>query len=222
LYVVVCEPDAAVPLIVIGYVPAGVDDDVESVTVAEPPEVTLAGENDADAPAGSPLALNETDCAVPEVVAVETAALAPLPAVTAPDVGLTAIEKSFGGGVPLTVRLNDVVCEPDAAVPVIVIGYVPAGVEDDVENVTVEEPPEVTLAGENDADAPDGSPLALSETDCALPDVVAVETVALVPLPAVTVPEAGLTEIKKPFGGGAEPGPKAATPFGVPSPVGPS
>src|SRR6476661_6139350 len=76
------------------------------------------------------------------------------------------------GEAALTVRLYVVVCEPDAAVPLIVIGYVPAGVEDDVENVSVEEPSEVTLAGENDADAPDGSPLALSDTDCALPDVV--------------------------------------------------
>jgi hypothetical protein len=115
-----------------------------------------------------------------------------------------------------------VVCEPDAAVPVIVIGYVPAGVDDEVENVTDDEPPEVTLGGENNAEAPDGSPLAPSETDCALPDVVAVETVALAPLPAVTVPDAGLTEIEKSFGGGADPGPKAPTPSGVPSPVGPS
>ena len=140
---------------------------------------------------------------------------------TVPEAGLTEIEKSFGGGVPLTVRLNDVVCEPDAAVPVIVIGYVPAGVEADVDRVSVEEPPEVTLAGENDAVTPDGSPLAASETDCALPDVVAVETAVLAALPAATVPDVGLTETEKSFAG-AEPGPKAATPSGVPSPVGPS
>src|SRR5690348_17493315 len=78
----------------------------------------------------------------------------------------------------LTVSVYVVECEPDAAVPVIVIGYVPAGVEVEVVIVRVEEPPEVTLAGENDGDAPDGRPLALSDADCALPDVVAVETVA--------------------------------------------
>ena len=113
-------------------------------------------------------------------------------------------------------------CEPDAAVPVIVIGYVPGDIEADVESVSVDEAPEVTLAGENDADTPDGSPLADSDTVCALPEVVAVDTVAVVPLPTVTVPEAGLTEIEKSFGGGGPPGPNAAIPLGVPRPVGPS
>ena len=113
-------------------------------------------------------------------------------------------------------------CEPDAAVPVIVIGYVPAGVEADVESVSVDDPPEVTLAGENDADPPDGSPLADSDTDCALPEVVAVDTVVVVPLPTATVPEVGLTAIEKSSGGGGPPGPNAAIPLGVPRPVGPS
>ena len=67
--------------------------------------MTLDGENDAVAPEGSPLALSETDCALPEVVAVDTVAVVPFPAVTVPEVGLTEIEKSFGGGVALTVRL---------------------------------------------------------------------------------------------------------------------
>ncbi len=80
--------------------------------------------------------------------------------------------------------------------------------------------PAVTEEGEKVADAPDGRPLALSETVWAEPDVTAVETVALVPLPAVTVAEPGLTETEKSFP--VVEGPKAATPFGVPSPVGPS
>jgi hypothetical protein len=121
----------------------------------------------------------------------------------------------------LTVRENDVVCVAEEPVPVIVTEYVPAGVELEVEIVSVDEPPLVTDAGENDAVAPLGRPLALSETVWADPDVVAVETVALVPDPAVTVADDGLTEIEKLFAG-AEPGPNAATPFGVPSPVGPS
>ena len=111
--------------------------------------------------------------------------------------------------VPLTVRLNVVVCEPEAApVPVIVIGYVPAGVEADVESVSVDEAPEVTLPARTTPIAPAGSPLALSETDCAEPDVVAVDTVAVVPLPAVTVPAVGLTEIEKSFAGGGRAGPE--------------
>ncbi len=82
-------------------------------------------------------------------------------------------------------------------------------------------PPAVTEDGENDAVTPLGRPLALSETVCAEPEVTAVETVALVPDPAVTDADDGLTEIEKSFVG-AEAGPKAAAPFGVPSPVGPS
>jgi hypothetical protein len=123
--------------------------------------------------------------------------------------------------VPFTVRENDVECVADVPVPVIVIAYVPGAVELEVERVSVDDPPAVTEDGENDAVAPLGRPLALSETVCAEPDVTAVETVALVPDPAVTVAADGLTEIEKSFAG-AEPGPNAATPFGVPSPVGPS
>jgi hypothetical protein len=85
----------------------------------------------------------------------------------------------------------------------------------------VDEPPAVTEDGENDADAPLGRPLALNETVCAEPDVTAVETVALVPEPAVAVADVGLTETEKSFPP-VEPGPNAAAPFGVPSPVGPS
>jgi hypothetical protein len=100
--------------------------------------------------------------------------------------------------------------------------YVPAGVELEVEIVIVDDPPAVTEDGENDAEAPLGRPLALSETVCAEPDVTAVETVALVPEPAVTVADVGLTEIEKSFPPPPEPGPNAAAPLGVPSPVGPS
>jgi hypothetical protein len=104
---------------------------------------------------------------------------------------------------------------------VIVTVYVPAAVELDVEIVIVDEPPLVTDDGEKVAVAPLGRPLALSVTVCAEPEVVAVETVALVPEPAVTVADDGLTEIEKSFDP-VEPGPNAAAPFGVPSPAGPS
>jgi hypothetical protein len=87
--------------------------------------------------------------------------------------------------------------------------------------VIVDEEPDVTDDGEKLADAPLGSPLAPSATDCALPDVIAVETLALVLEPAATLPEVGLTAIEKSFVPD-EAGPNAATPFGVPSPVGPS
>jgi hypothetical protein len=119
------------------------------------------------------------------------------------------------------VRENDVECVADVPVPVIVMVYVPAVVELDVESVSVDDPPAVTDVGENDAVTPLGRPLALSETVCAEPDVTAVETVVLVPEPAATDADDGLSEIEKSFAG-ADDGPKAATPFGVPRPVGPS
>lgn len=87
--------------------------------------------------------------------------------------------------------------------------------------VNVDDPPDVTLVGANDAVAPDGSPLALSDTDSALPDVTAVETVALVPPPGATVADVGLTATEKSFVA-VPAGPNAATPLGVPRPVGPS
>jgi hypothetical protein len=88
-------------------------------------------------------------------------------------------------------------------------------------NVTVDDEPELTVDGENDAVTPLGRPLALSETDSELPEVTAVETVAVAFEPAATLTFVGLTEIEKSFDP-VELGPNAAAPFGVPSPVGPS
>ena len=79
------------------------------------------------------------------------------------------------------------------AVPVIVIGYVPAAAADVVVNVTVEDEPAVTDAGLNDTDTPDGAPLEDKATDCAEPDVTAVLTVAVVEEPGATVAEVGET-----------------------------
>jgi hypothetical protein len=97
----------------------------------------------------------------------------------------------------------------------------PAAADEDAVKVTVDDEPELTVDGENDAVTPLGRPLALSETDSELPEVTAVETVALAFDPAATLTFVGLTEIEKSFDP-VEPGPKAAAPFGVPSPVGPS
>jgi hypothetical protein len=73
----------------------------------------------------------------------------------------------------------------------------PAGVVEAVVMVIVELFPAVTLGGLKLADAPLGSPLELSETDCAEPLVSAVETV-VVPLPPwVTVTVLGLALIEK-------------------------
>jgi hypothetical protein len=101
------------------------------------------------------------------------------------------------------VSVNDVVCVADEPVPVIVSGYVPAAVELEVEIVSVDDEPAVTEDGENDAVAPLGRPLALSETVCAEPEVTAVETVAVVPEPAATDAEVGLTDSEKSFAAAA-------------------
>src|SRR5262249_51267669 len=64
-------------------------------SVDEVPAVTLAGANDALTPAGIPDADNDTDCAAPLVIAVDTVAVAPPPAATVPLAGATLIEKSL-------------------------------------------------------------------------------------------------------------------------------
>jgi hypothetical protein len=196
--VVVCVAEVPVPVTVIAYVPPGVIVDVLTVNVDDPPEFTEVGLNAAVAPAGKPDAESDTDCAEPDVTAVEIVDVAGLPAFTVAEDGLAAIEKSFAA-TALTVSDTDVVCVADAPVPVTVIGYVPAGVEADVCNVNVDEPPEFTEVGLNDAVAPLGRPEADSDTDCAEPDVTAVEMVDVAEPPAVTVADDGLAEIEKSF-----------------------
>src|SRR5205814_9977279 len=92
-------------------------------------------------------------------------------------------------GVPalaVSVGLNVVVWVALVPVPVIVIGKVPAGVDVAVVTVSVEDPPEVTDVGLNAAAAPLGRSLADSETVCAVPAVVAVDTVAVAVAPGST------------------------------------
>ena len=89
------------------------------------------------------------------------------------------------------------VCVADGAVPVIVMGYVPAGVADDVAIVRVLVAPVVTDAGLNVAPAPEGRPDAVSTTDSAEPDTSDVATVAVAAEPAAAEPEAGLAAMEK-------------------------
>ena len=206
-------------MIVITYVPAAVELEVAIVNVDDDPDVTEAGENDAVAPDGSPLALNDTDSAEPDVTAVATVELVLFPAVMLAELGLSETEKSLAVEL-LTVSVNVAVCVPVVPVAVIVTVYVPAGVELDVAIVKVDDEPDVIVAGEKDAVAPDGTPLAVSDTDSALPDVTAVETVAVALEPGATLADVGLTATEKSLL--AVTGPNAATPSGVPRPVGPS
>src|SRR5262245_17822617 len=94
-------------------------------------------------------------------------------------------------GGPLTVNVNVVVCVTLVPVPVIVTVYVPAGVEGPVESVNVDDPPELTEAGLNDAVAPLGRPLAERVIVCAAPLVNAVPIVLVSEPPGSTAPELG-------------------------------
>jgi hypothetical protein len=84
--------------------------------------------------------------------------------------GVAAITKS-----PLTTSVTGAVCVKAPLVAVTVSGKLPEGVELEVETLSELEPELEMDAGLNDAVAPAGSPLTLSET------------VPLNPVPAVTV-----------------------------------
>ncbi|WP_239097640.1 hypothetical protein, partial [Asanoa ferruginea] len=71
------------------------------VNVDEPPEVTVAGAKLAVAPAGRPLAANDTDWVGP-VLLVLTVAVAEPPITTPPEFGATDTVKLLAGGASLT------------------------------------------------------------------------------------------------------------------------
>ncbi len=70
-----------------------------------------------------------------------------------------------------------------------------------VATVRVAEPPAVTPVGLTVALAPDGAPLTVSATGCALPEETAVVTVAVAEPPAVTVAAPGAAVSEKSFPG---------------------
>ncbi|HTD80636.1 MAG TPA: hypothetical protein VK723_00655 [Thermoplasmata archaeon] len=72
--------------------------DVASVTVAVHVGTHSDGANDADAPAGRPVALNVTVVEIPARRVAVTDAVTESPAVTVPDVGATERAKSKAGG----------------------------------------------------------------------------------------------------------------------------
>jgi hypothetical protein len=63
----------------------------------------------------------------------------------------------------------------------------------------VDDPPEVTDAGLKLTETPVGAPELVSATVCALPEVVAVVTVAVDEEPGVTVAVLGLSDTEKSF-----------------------
>jgi hypothetical protein len=89
-----------------------------------------------------------------------------LPGATVCELGLAKILKSAGPG---TTRVIVAECVKLPLVPVIVSGYVPVGVVDAVETVSVEFPEPPTDIGLKLAVAPVGSPLTLRFTVPAKP-----------------------------------------------------
>jgi hypothetical protein len=69
--------------------------------VDDPPEVTEAGLKLTETPAGAPELVSDTVCALPEVVAVLTVAVAEEPGLIVPVLGLTETEKSLAVAVPV-------------------------------------------------------------------------------------------------------------------------
>ena len=97
----------------------------------------------------------------------------------------------------VTVSDTVVLCVADVPVPVTVTVLVPVGVDAAVAMVSVELPPELTLAGLKEAVAPLGKPLALSATGCAVPDVTAVLIVDVPLEPCVILRLDGFAAIEK-------------------------
>jgi len=169
-----CVADALVPVTLNDTVPVGVAPVVVIVIVDDCPAVIEAGLNDADAPLGRPDALSVTLSAAPLVTVVEIVEVPLWPAVTVMVVGAAEIEKSGGA---LTVRETGVEWVAAVPVPVTLSATVPVGVAPVVVIVIVDDWPAVIDAGLNDADAPSGSPDALSVMLCAAPLVTVVEIV---------------------------------------------
>jgi hypothetical protein len=69
--------------------------------VDDPPDVTDAGLKLTETPAGAPELVSVTVCALPEVVAVFTVAVAEEPGFSTAALGLSDTEKSLAGAVPV-------------------------------------------------------------------------------------------------------------------------
>jgi hypothetical protein len=119
-----------------------------------------------------------------------------VPLLTVMLVGESEIVKSAGGAA-LTTKVTVVECTRLPLVPVTVSVYVPAGVAVLVVTDIVDDPEPVTEVGLNEALAPAGNPL--PERLTVPPNPPDPVTVALyeVPVPAVTVCEAGAAETEK-------------------------
>ena len=183
---------------VIEYVPAGVDGSVESVIELVHVGRHCDGANAAVAPDGRPDALNVTAVDDPDRRVAVTADVTEPPAVTVPDVGLTARLKLNAAW---TVREYVVVRVRPPPRAFTVMAYVPLGVEVVVESVIVVVHVGEHWDGENDALAPAGRPDVLNVTGVEVPERSVAVTDTVTEPPAVTVPDVGFTLRLKSNGG---------------------
>jgi hypothetical protein len=195
--VVACVAETPVPVTVSVYAPAAAVP-AFTVSVDDAPAVTIPGLNEAVAPAGNPLMLNEIDCAEPLVTAVEIVDVPLPPAARVSEEGLAEIEKSSAGGGAFTVSAMLVAWVAADPVPVTVSVYVPAAAEPEL-TVSVDEPPVVTDVGLTDAVAPGGTPLTVRLIVSALPLTSAVEIVEVPEDPGFSASEFGLAPMEKSF-----------------------
>ena len=113
--------EVAVPVTVTGYEPGATDPATVKVRVEEPPAVTEVGLKPAVMPEGKPLTESATHSALPEATVVEMLVDPLVPDTTGTVFGAAPIEKSLVVAAD-TLRVTDVVCVAEAAVPLTVIG----------------------------------------------------------------------------------------------------
>jgi hypothetical protein len=199
--VALCCKLPEVPVTVSVNVPGEAAEEAAMVKVEDalPPEsgVTVVGENVALTPLGTPAMLNPVALLNPfklEIVTVDDAELPP--AVTASEDGETPILKS-ALACATTVRARLVLWVVLPEVPEMVRVNGPVVAVDEAVRVRVEVtlPPEggVTVAGENEAVTPPGSPEMLRLVALLKPLILPTVTVAVPLVPRVTLSEAGAT-----------------------------
>ncbi|SNQ60094.1 hypothetical protein [Candidatus Methanoperedens nitratireducens] len=125
-----------------------------------------------DAPAGSPEHENDTGFEAPDVSVAVALVDMLLPCTTEPFDGLKDREKLNGTETGMTVRLYFAFLVMLPPAPLTVIEYVPAGVEAEVDIVSVEELVGYKEDGLNEQDAPAGSPEHENDTGFEAPDTI--------------------------------------------------
>src|SRR5262249_22523574 len=175
--VVVCVPDAAVPVIVKPTPATGVAPPAAvSVSVAPEPACTDGGEKLPVTPEGSPLTDSAMLWAAPDVTAVETVNVVCEPAWTVCAGGVTPTMKSLSGGTACTSSETFALWLFECAVPLTTTSAEPTAAFRLAVTVMRDVPPALTDGGAKATVTPLGSPLAPTTIDSAPPEASARRT----------------------------------------------